>query len=228
MVFKDRSQAGKLLAKELLDYKGKDALVLALPRGGVPVGAEIARELSAELDIVIPRKIGAPGDPELAIGAVSARGMVIVNEDLVRALGVSDDYIARAVAEVRCEIDRRMRLYRGDRQAPRVHGRTIILVDDGVATGYTMLAAIRGIREEGPGRLVVAVPVAPPDSVRNLEKAADEFIVLATPIPFFAVGQFYVAFEQVSDAEVREILETFQDGRHASGRFSGDTDLPQT
>lgn len=209
MVFKDRSQAGKLLAKELLNYKGKDALVLALPRGGVPVGAEISRQLSAELDIVIPRKIGAPGDPELAIGAVSAHGMVILNEDLVRAFRVSDDYIAGAVAEVRREIDRRMRLYRGNRPAPRIQGRTVILVDDGVATGYTMMAAIRGIREQGPGRLVVAVPVAPPDSVGNLERAADEFIALATPAPFFAVGQFYAAFEQVPDAEVREILETF-------------------
>lgn len=214
MVLRDREHAGQLLAKRLLAYRGKNPLVMALPRGGVPVAAEIARELRAELDIVISRKIGAPYDPELAIGAVSAGGTVLLNEPLVRALRVPDDYVTRAVAEAKAEIKRRMHLYRGDKPAPHVEGRTVILVDDGVATGYTMLVAARGVREEGPDRVIVAVPVAPPDSVRSLEEAVDELVVLATPSPFFAVGQFYTVFEQVSDAEVRQLVETYGSGRY--------------
>ncbi len=207
MLFKDRGHAGELLAEELKRYRNKDVVVLALPRGGVPVGAEIARALSATLDIVIPRKIGAPGDPELAIGAVTGHGGVLLNEHIVRALGVSADYIAQAVAQERSEIERRSRLYRGGRPAPHIEGRTVILVDDGVATGYTMLAALRGVREEKPTRLVAAVPVAPPDSVRRLEAEADEVVVLSQPVPFFAVGQFYEDFSQVSDTEVESILQ---------------------
>ncbi|MDI7246407.1 MAG: phosphoribosyltransferase [Bacillota bacterium] len=206
MVFRDRAQAGQLLAKALHQYRGTDVLVLALPRGGVPVAAEIARTLSADLDIVIPRKIGAPGDTELAIGAVSGHGGALINEDLVRALGVPEEYIGQAIARERAEIQRRSRLYRGARPAPRIQGRTVIVVDDGIATGYTMLAALRGVREENPARLVAAVPVAPPDSVERLEAEADEVVVLSRPTPFFAVGQFYEDFSQVSDEEVQDLL----------------------
>lgn len=205
MTFRDRTQAGQLLAKRLERYAGTNALVLALPRGGVPVGAEIARALSADLDIVIPRKIPAPGDPELAIGAVSSHG-VLLNEDLVRNLSVSSEYIREAVAKEKAEIERRSRLYRGAEPAPTIEGRTVIIVDDGVATGYTMLAALRGARSQDPKRLVAAVPVAPPDSVPTLEAEADEVVVLSTPVLFFAVGQFYEDFSQVSDEEVQDIL----------------------
>ncbi len=220
MVFRDRTEAGRLLAGELLGYRGEDVLVLALPRGGVPVAAAIARELSAELDVIIPRKIGAPGDPELAIGAVGPGGLVVLNEDLVRVLRVPDAYISRAAADARHEIERRMSLYRGRRQPPRIRGRTVILVDDGVATGYTMLAAIRGLKEEAPARLVVAIPVAPPDSISSLRQAVDDLVVLSTPTPFFAVGQFYAAFDQVSDAEVRETLETYRTSPEPEGPAS--------
>ncbi len=221
MIFKDRTHAGQLLAKQLERYRGTDALVLALPRGGVPVGAEIARALSADMDTVIPRKIGAPGDPELAIGAVSGHGGVLLNEDLVRALGVPREYIREAVARERAEIERRSRLYRGVEPAPHIEGRTVIVVDDGIATGYTMLAALRGVREEKPARLVAAVPVAPPDSVARLEAEADEVVVLSRPVPFFAVGQFYEDFSQVSDEEVRDILARVR-SRRGSPYPSGD------
>ncbi|MDI6637570.1 MAG: phosphoribosyltransferase [Bacillota bacterium] len=221
MIFKDRTHAGQLLAKQLERYRGTDALVLALPRGGVPVGAEIARALSADLDTVIPRKIGAPGDPELAIGAVSGHGGVLLNEDLVRALGVPREYIREAVARERAEIERRSRLYRGAEPAPHIEGRAVIVVDDGIATGYTMLAALRGVRQEKPARLVAAVPVAPPDSVARLEAEADEVVVLSRPVPFFAVGQFYEDFSQVSDEEVQDILTQVR-SRRDSPYPSGD------
>lgn len=206
MIFEDRAHAGQLLARELARYAEPDVLVLALPRGGVPVGAEIARALKAELDVVIPRKIGAPGDPELAIGAVSGNGAVILNEELVRVLGVPEAYIREAAARERVEIRRRSLLYRGRQPAPRVKGRTVIVVDDGIATGYTMLAALRGVRQEGPAMLVAAVPVAPPDSIAKLEAEADEVVALSTPSHFFAVGQFYQDFSQVTDEEVQAIL----------------------
>ncbi len=222
MVFRDREHAGRLLARRLSRYRGENPLVLALPRGGVPVAAEIARELRADLDIIIPRKIGAPCDPELAIGAVSPSGATMLNEPLLRTLRVPNEYVARAVAEARAEIQRRMELYRGVRRPPSIRGRTVILVDDGIATGYTMLVAVQGIKEAQPGRLVVAVPVAPPDSARTLEEAVDELVVLATPTPFFAVGQFYEVFDQVSDAEVREILEACR----SSGLNGSGTDTP--
>ncbi|MGE5594349.1 MAG: phosphoribosyltransferase [Betaproteobacteria bacterium] len=206
MIFEDRTHAGQLLAKELARYGDRDVLVLALPRGGVPVGAKIARQLHAELDVVITRKIGAPGDPELAIGAVSGNGAVILNEGLVRVLGVPEEYIREAAARERAEIHRRSLLYRGGRPAPRVKGRTVIVVDDGIATGYTMLAALRGVRQEGPARLAAAVPVAPRDSIAKLEAEADDVVVLSTPTHFFAVGQFYEDFSQVTDEEVQAIL----------------------
>ncbi|MCR4402470.1 MAG: phosphoribosyltransferase [Firmicutes bacterium] len=214
MTFKDRAQAGRLLAKKLERYAGTDALVLALPRGGVPVGAEIALALSADLDIVIPRKIPAPSDPELAIGAVSDHG-VLLNDDLIRSLSVTRDYMREAVAKERAEIERRSRLYRGSEPVPSIKGRTVIIVDDGVATGYTMLAALRGAKTQEPMRLVAAVPVAPPETVPTLEAEADEVVVLSTPALFFAVGQFYEDFTQVSDEEVQALLARVRRFRNA-------------
>lgn len=199
----DRRSAGRALADALAAYAGRDdVIVLALPRGGVPVAAEIARALDAPLDVLLVRKLGLPDQPELAMGAIASGGTVVFNEDVLAATRLPDDVIADVIALEQRELERRERLYRGDRPWPELAGRTVILVDDGLATGATMRAAIEAVRAQGAARVVVAVPVAPPDTVARLQALADEVIALYQPVHFMAVGQWYVDFSQVDDDEV--------------------------
>jgi predicted phosphoribosyltransferase len=202
------------LADHLEHLRGQDVLVLALPRGGVPVAAEIARRLEAELDVLVVRKIGAPGQPELALGAVASGGVCVLNPDIVDALRVSESEIERLATPQRREIVQREKAYRGSRAPFDARGRTVILVDDGIATGATMLAAIEAARKLDPARLVVAVGVAPATTKRQLELAADEAVCLATPEPFHAVGRFYEDFTQVTNDDVRDLLTSSRVGEH--------------
>lgn len=212
-IFHDRRDAGKQLGEVLrkLDVED-DILVLALPRGGVPVGYEVARALSAPLDVWVTRKIGAPGNPEFAIGAIASDGTLILDEDVVAQLGIPQEYIDAEVERQMAEIERRMALYRGNRPRPRIEGRTIILVDDGVATGSTVRASLRALRKRDPAQLILAVGVGPPTTIQQLEEIADRVVVLATPEPFWAVGRFFRHFEQTSDEEVVRLLEEAREG----------------
>jgi predicted phosphoribosyltransferase len=206
-LFGDRTEAGRLLAARLEKYAGKpDVIVLALPRGGVPVAYEVARALHAPLDVFVVRKLGIPAHEELAMGAVATGGVRVLNDQVIRGLSIPD-YVVDAVAtwELR-ELERRERLYRGDRPPPDVRGKTVILVDDGLATGSTMLAAVRALRQQGPARIVVAAPVAAPDTCELLKAYVDEVVCAATPEPFYAVGLWYRDFSQTTDEEVRELL----------------------
>ena len=205
MIFADRIDAGERLAKGLAHLAGSECVVLAIPRGGVIVGEVIARELGAPLDVVVPRKIGAPGNPELAIGAV-APGIRVLDPRMVGALGVTDRYIEREIAEQEAEIERRQHTYRGGRPPQPVEGRVAIVVDDGVATGSTAVAALRWARARGAERVVLAVPVAPPQSLERLRAEADEVVLLETPQPFLAVGEWYRDFDQTTDAQVVSAL----------------------
>ncbi len=203
----DRRTAGKTLANSLQHYAGRDDLVvLALPRGGVPVAAEIARALKAPLDVMLVRKLGLPGHPELAMGAIASGGARVMNEDVVRHSGVSPEAIEAVVDAESRELQRREHAYRGNRPWPDLKGRCVILVDDGLATGATMRAAIEALRTQEPERIVVAVPVAPPETVRELEKIVDELICPLQPESFMAIGQWYGDFHQVPDAEVVKLL----------------------
>lgn len=207
-MFIDRRDAGLRLAEKLKKYKGvKGVLVLALPRGGIVTALEIARAISAPLDVLIVRKIGFPGQPELAIGAVSETGAVVLNRNIVAYGHVSKDYIEHEVSAQKKEIDRRKKLYRGDKGIEKFEGRTIILVDDGVATGATMKAAIVTLKEEKIERLVAALPVSPMDTADEIGAMVDEFICLHVTSDFMSVGQFYTDFAQVTDEEVTEILK---------------------
>lgn len=206
-IFQDRREAGRRLAEKLKHCRGREnLLLLALPRGGVPVGWEVARELGCPLDILLVRKIGCPGNPELAAGAVSETGALAVNEDVLRTYGISREYFDQETARQQEEIRRRMELYRKGENLPSLAGKTVILVDDGVATGATLKAAIATLRQERLDRLIAALPVAPPETAREIEKMVDEWICLETPAWFAAVGAFYRDFTQVSDAEVAELL----------------------
>lgn len=206
MRFMDRREAGRALARALRKMPGlNDALVLALPRGGVPVGYEVARALGLPLDVLVVRKLGVPGQEELAMGAVSGSGVLVVNPDVVRALGIGQEQIEARAAHERAEIARREALYRGGRSALDVAGRTALVVDDGLATGSTMMAAVRSLRPVA-GRVVVAVPVGSRGACEDLRRVADEVLCLQTPEPFHAVGEFYEDFWQTSDAEVAELL----------------------
>jgi predicted phosphoribosyltransferase len=197
-----------MLARELENYQGSNALVLAIPRGGVVVGYEIARLLNLPLDVVIPRKIGAPGQPELAIGAVAAEDgtALILDENAVRMLHVSEDFIRQETQKEAAEIRRRSTLYREGRPAPEIADRRVILVDDGVATGYTTRAAIRSLKNKGPKEIVLAVPVAPPEIIQRLKQEVDQLICPNQPELFFAVGAWYRQFPQLSDDEVLDLL----------------------
>ncbi|MCS7171983.1 MAG: phosphoribosyltransferase family protein [Armatimonadetes bacterium] len=207
-MFRDRHHAGRALTAALRPRIApeEDVLVLGIPRGGVVVAGEVAAQLGAELDIIVPRKLRAPQNPELAIGAVAEDGSLYLDERSLWALRVDQAYIDQEAAFQMVEIQRRLRAYRGDRPPPRVEGRTVILVDDGVATGSTMIAAVRSARSKKAGRVVVAVPVAPPESVHRLRQEADEVVCVHEDPYFMAVGQFYEDFRQVSDEEVRGIL----------------------
>jgi predicted phosphoribosyltransferase len=199
--FTDRAEAGRLLAKEL-PPKG---IILALARGGVPVGAAVAARLHLPLDVIVPRKLGVPWEPELAMGAIAGKAR-IVDERLIGELGIAEPEIEEIVEHEQTEMKRREELYRDGRPAFDLQGQTAVLVDDGLATGYTMMAAVRHARYLGAAKLVVAVPVASEEACRRLRKEADEVICLATPQPFYAVGEWYRDFEQVSDTEVRDLL----------------------
>ena len=209
MVFTDRHEAGRQLAEQLSALKDRSPVVLALPRGGVPVGFEIARALAAPLDLVLVRKIGAPFQEELAVGAIAdgEHPELVTDPQLVAGLGISDEYLEAAKSAALQEIERRRHVYLGDRQPVDVAGRTAIVVDDGIATGATMLAALRATRRRKPGRLVLAVPVAPQHTLRKLRREVDETVCLDTPADFFAVGQFYRRFPQLQDDEVIALLD---------------------
>jgi putative phosphoribosyl transferase len=207
--FENRQEAGKLLARELARFAEAHPLVLALPRGGVPVAFEVAKALDAQLDLLIVRKIGAPGHEDFGIGAVvdGASPQLVLNEDAVRQLGVGRDYIEAKTRRQLAEIERRRAAYCGDRPPLPIEGRTVIVVDDGIATGGTMKAALRGIRKNAPARLILAVPVAPPSTIRELDTECDEAVCLSTPEPFGAVGAFYSDFRQTGDGEVIALLD---------------------
>lgn len=202
-MFYDREDAAKKLATALQAYKNeRDILILAVPRGGVILGKAIAQELNLPLDIVVAKKIGAPENPEYAIGAVTEKGEPILNDEVIGTMGITADYLDKEITEKRQEIKRRLQLYRGESPAKEIKNKTIILVDDGIATGLSILASIEYIRSQGPKKIIVAVPVAPKDELAKLKKQADEFISLENASEFFAVGQFYQNFQQVSDQQV--------------------------
>ena len=205
MIFADRAEAGERLGEALRPLAGSNAVVLAIPRGGVIVGEAAASAVDAPLDVVVPRKIGAPGNPELAIGAV-APGIRVLDRRMVDGLGVSDAYLDREIAAQEAEIERRQQAYRQGRPPQPVEGRVAIVIDDGVATGSTAVAALRWAREQGAERVVLAVPVAPPQSLDRLRAEADDVVVLDTPSPFFAVGEWYEDFEQTTDRQVVDAL----------------------
>jgi putative phosphoribosyl transferase len=205
--FRDRTEAGRLLARKLSKYANqKDVLVLALPRGGVPVGFAIAKALNVPLDIFVVRKLGAPGEEELAMGAIATGGFRVLNKEVIGRNGISDQMIAAVAAREQNELERRDLAYRGHAAPLNVAGKTIILVDDGIATGSTMRVAIAALRQKCPSKLVVAVPTSPSLSCAELRRVADEVVVVTKPEPFSSVGQCYESFDQTSDEEVRELF----------------------
>jgi putative phosphoribosyl transferase len=205
--FRDRKDAGQRLARELERYAGRpDVIVLALPRGGIPVGYEVAQALNAPLDVFVVRKLGLPDHEELAMGALASGGVRLLNRDVVRMYRVSEEDIERVTRWEQAELERREKSYRGDRAFPNLDGKTVILVDDGLATGSTMRAAVAALRLEGPSRIVVAVPVASPDTCDEFRDIADEIVCAVTPEPFYAVGMWYEDFSQTTDEEVHTLL----------------------
>ena len=217
--FKDRAEAGRLLAQELKAYAHQpDVLVLALPRGGVPVSCEVARALGAPIDVFVVRKLGTPGQRELAMGAIATGGVRVLNSDVVRLMRIPEQTIDTVAADEQREMERRERAYRGARPAPDLYNQTLILVDDGLATGATMHAAVAALRQQLPARIVVAVPVAPPSTLREFASEADEVVCLLAPDdPFDGVGRWYLDFSQTTDMEVRELLDRAR-GEETLGR----------
>ncbi|MGR4868177.1 phosphoribosyltransferase [Variovorax sp. LARHSF232] len=209
-VFRDRRAAGQELGKRLSAYRGRDSIVLALPRGGVPVAFEVALALHAPLDVIVVRKLGVPGHEEYAMGAMASGGLRVLNDGVVHELGISTAAIEDVVHAEQIELERRERLYRGNRPPPEVRGRTAILIDDGLATGSTMLVAARALRTQHPARIVVAVPIAAADTCESLRTEADDVICARTPWPFRAVGLWYQDFSQTSDDEVCTLLRLAQ------------------
>lgn len=208
MQFRNRVEAGQLLAKRLTKYANRpEMLVLALPRGGVPVGYELAQALNAPLDVFVVRKLGVPGHEELAMGAIATGGVRVLNDNVVESLKIPDDVIDAVSAREQRELERRERAYRDDRPAAEVEGRTVILVDDGIATGSTMRAAVKALRQLEAGHIVVATPTAALSTVREMRPDVDEFVAVMTPADFAGVGQWYEDFSQTTDEEVRELLE---------------------
>jgi putative phosphoribosyl transferase len=205
--FRDRREAGRALAERLRRYAGRDdVIVLALPRGGVPVAFEVASALGVPLDVLLVRKLGVPGHEELAFGAIASGGLIVLDRDLIGQLGLSSAMIERVIAREAAELERRERAYRGDRPPPDLRGRTVVLVDDGLATGSTMMAAAAAVAQQDPARVIVAVPVAAADTCQKLRRQADEVICLVTPSPFHAVGIWYEDFRPTNDDEVRRLL----------------------
>ncbi|HWV58571.1 MAG TPA: phosphoribosyltransferase [Longimicrobiales bacterium] len=207
MIFRDRAEAGRRLADRLTAFRGRDdVVVLALPRGGLPVGREVANAIGAPLDVMLVRKLGYPGQEELAMGAIASGGVRMINQEVVDLLGVTEHTLAAVAATEQVELERREREYRGDRPAAELAGRIVILVDDGLATGSSMQAAAEAVRAQSPARVIVAVPVAPAETCERFRTIVDDVICLETPEPFHAVGLWYEDFSQVSDSDVRAIL----------------------
>lgn len=212
-MFSDRTEAGKRLAGRLVDHRGSaNTVVLGLPRGGVVPAFEVAKDLHLPLDVIIVRKIGFPGSPEFAIGAVSESGMVMMNSSIVSAYRIDDEYIEKEIELKKDEIARRAALYRNGKGMRDIRNKTVILVDDGVATGASMKASIKAVRKAGPARIIVALPVAPPSTMREIEEMAEEVICLEVHEDFGAVGNYYEDFSQVSDEQVVELLQRARDG----------------
>ncbi len=206
-MFRDRVEAGQFLARRLHAYRTcLNTLVLALPRGGVPVGYEVARELRVPLDTFLVRKLGVPGHEELAMGAIATGGIRILNEDIIRQLKIPLDDIEAVAERERGELERRERLYRGEKPPPVVRDKTVILVDDGLATGASMRVAIAALRRQAPAKIIVAVPVASTQTCSELRSLADDVVCAFTPEPFYAVGQGYATFDQTTDSEVQDLL----------------------
>ena len=219
--FLDRRDAGRALAGHLREYSGRDdVLVLALPRGGVPVAYEVAREIGVPMDVFLVRKLGVPGREEFAMGAIATGGVRIINEEVVRGLGITEDHIAAVAADEKGELERRDREYRGGRASPVLEGRIVILVDDGLATGSTMRAAAMVVQAQEPARVIVAAPVAAPDTCEAFREEVDEVVCVLTPDPFHAVGLWYEDFSQTSDEEVHDLLARAEDqpAHHTAGR----------
>ena len=205
--FSDRVEAGKRLTSAMRDFAGKNGIVLAIPRGGVVVGYEIAKALSLPLDVIIPRKIGAPDNPELAIGAMTEDGTIILDDNLITYIGVPRDYIKAESERKKHEIERRLKLYRQNEPYPSLKGLDVVIVDDGIATGSTMKAALASVKNRGASTVTVAVPVGPPSTIKELKKQADRVVCLYTPEYFQAIGQFYTDFNQTTDEEVIQLLK---------------------
>lgn len=211
--FRNRTEAGQLLAHKLRRYADRpDVIVMALPRGGVPVAHGVARALRLPLDVFLVRKLGVPGQEELAMGAIATGGVRVLNEDVVRALKILPGVIDSVAHQEMQELERRERLYRGDRPPPVVNGRTVILVDDGLATGSSMRAAVVALRQKNPRRIVVAVPIAAVATCHEFETEVDEIVCYETPEPFYSVGFWYEDFSQTTDEEIRQLLERVNNG----------------
>ncbi len=206
VLFKDRVEAGKKLAAALSEFKGEDAVVLGIPRGGVVVANEVAKGLGAPLDIVVTRKIEAPGEPEYALGAVTQEGDVIIDRQAAESLGAGKEYLDGQIRQKREEVKDRLRTLRGDVPYPHLEGKVVIIVDDGIATGSSVGAAVMSVKKRGPKKVVVATPVAPASTVEMLSEDGTKVVCLETPGDFLAIGEFYSDFDQVEDAEVRRIL----------------------
>ncbi len=204
--FRDRRDAGKQLARRLEFLEGQDAVVLALPRGGVPVAFEIAAALQVPLEVLIVRKLGVPGHEELAMGAIASGGVCVLNEDIIEQLALGQKEIDREIAQETTELQHREKLYRGDKPFPKLEHKTVIVVDDGIATGATMRAAVAALRQHKPKQIIVAAPTSAPDTFKQLQGEVDEVICLATPEPYIAVGVWYEHFPQTSDEEVKSLL----------------------
>ena len=219
--FKDRAEAGRLLGHRLRTYANRsDVIVLALPRGGVPVAFEVASALGVQIDVFVVRKLGTPGRRELAMGAIASGGVRVLNEDVIRLMRIREEVIDTVTAEEQQEMHRRERAYRGTRPVPDLKGQTVILVDDGLATGSTMHAAVVAVRQQQPARIVVAIPVAPPSTLRELASEADEVVCVSAPEePFEGVGRWYSDFSQTTDKDVRQLLDRAS-GEQTSGRDS--------
>lgn len=206
MIFKNRKQAGEQLARRLVKYKGKKTVVLAIPRGGVVVGAEVARVLGCPLDVIVTRKIGAPGNPEFAIGAIGPYDQIFLNQEIIARYNIPKEYLNAEIGRQGLEMERRERAYRESRQPLGLKGKTVILVDDGIATGANVRVAVKSVKCQRPKKLILAVPVGPKETIEELKEEVDELVCLSTPSDFYAVGQFYQEFGQTSDEEVIEIL----------------------
>jgi predicted phosphoribosyltransferase len=213
MLFRNRVDAGAKLARALMQLKGKDVVVLGIPRGGVVVANEVANALRAPLDIVVTRKIEAPGEPEYALGAVTQEGDVIMDRQAAESLGASSAYLDNQIRVKREEVKERMQMLRGDAPYPTLEGKVVVIVDDGIATGSSVSAAVMSVKKRKPKEIIVAVPVAPVDAVQSLSEDGTKVVCLETPGPFLAIGEFYGDFEQVEDMEVKRILSQNAAGR---------------